>query len=326
MSNAIALTEKEKSLTHDLFVMWGKSNQDILSTISNQDLTLDECLLIETDAGAFKAILGESQVIIQEMTFSGDVLGSVYFIQKREEAAVLIDLVIGGDGLQVIDEFGELHMSIFSEMTSQMANSLIGLIANNTSKKVNILPRDIKLDDLSVLGHESLAELSYAIEIEGKMTGKIWFLFPVTLLKGLAALLGEQLPSPAEIARPQAAPVEPSSIPPASAPAPVVLAQPAVFNQLPQPQEKTRAENLDLILDIPVSIKAVLGKVELSVRELIEMTPGKVLELDKLAGEPVELVVNDRLVAHGEIIVVDEKFGVKVMDVLSKAERIYNLK
>jgi flagellar motor switch protein FliN len=207
-----------------------------------------------------------------------------------------------------------------------MANSLIGLIANNSSKRVNILPRDIKLNDLSALGNESFAELTYMLEIEGKLKGKLWILFPVSLLKGLAALLGEQATPPPELPR-AAVPItieEPARK--ASTQEPVILAQPASFSQLPQLQEKTRAENLDLILDIPVSIKAVLGKVEISVRELIEMSPGKVLELDKLAGEPVDLVVNERLVAHGEIIVVDEKFGVKVMDVLSKAERIFNLK
>lgn len=71
---------------------------------------------------------------------------------------------------------------------------------------------------------------------------------------------------------------------------------------------------LDLILDVPLQVQVVLGRTSMMVQDLIHLVEGSILELDKLAGEPVELFVHDRLVAFGEVIVVDERFGVKVLE------------
>jgi len=320
MSNPSTLAEKEQKALIELFTIWGTSCQEILSTISSNNITLRGCSLDETEVIDIETRYINQDLIIQELTFSGDLLGSAFYLLKRDDTMILLDLIIGGDGMQIIDEFGELQKSIFVETSSQMVNSLIGIIANNVNKKVSILPRDVKINETAMIGAGKVIELSYILEIEGKLSTGLSLIFPSDLLKSLALLLFESQP-PEKIEEKHAAP----SAYAAPEPAPVIT-QPAVFTQLTPPAEKPKAENIDLILDIPVSIKAVLGKSELTVRELIEMAPGKVLELDKMAGEPVDLIVNDRLVAHGEIIVVDEKFGVKVMNVLSKAERIYNLK
>jgi len=319
MSNPSTLAEKEQKALIELFTIWGTSCQEILSTISSNNITLRGCSLDETEVIDLETRYINQDLIIQELTFSGDLLGSAFYLLKRDDTMILLDLIIGGDGTQIIDEFGELQKSIFVETSSQMVNSLIGIIANNVNKKVSILTRDVKINETGMIGAGKVIELSYILEIEGKLSTGLSLIFPPDLLKSLALLLFESQP-PEKIEEKHTAP---AYVAPEPAP---VITQPAVFTQLTPPAEKSKAENIDLILDIPVSIKAVLGKSELTVRELIEMAPGKVLELDKMAGEPVDLIVNDRLVAHGEIIVVDEKFGVKVMNVLSKAERIYNLK
>ena len=314
------LTDNEKELVRNLFVTWGNSSQEILSTMCDKAITFSDCQLESIQPEALEEKLRDKEVIIQEITFSGDALGSAFILQKKDEGLVLIDLIIGGDGTNVIDEFGELQIGIFSEITSQVVNSLIGIIANNTRSKVNIITRGVMLNEVGQLLGNSFVELSYNVSIQDKLNGNLWMLFPHQLIKTIASFLQAPAPEP-EKSAPSAPP------PPQEAPAePVKISQPAVFSQLASEPTAKKVENINLILDIPVSIKAILGKSELSVRELIDINPGTVLELDKMAGEPVDLVVNDRLVARGEIIVIDEKFGVKVMDVLSKAERIYNLK
>ncbi len=84
--------------------------------------------------------------------------------------------------------------------------------------------------------------------------------------------------------------------------------------------------NLDVILDIPVTIAMEIGRTRISIRNLLQLNQGSVIELDRLAGEPMDVLVNGTLVAHGEVVVVNEKFGIRLTDVISPAERIKNLR
>ncbi len=84
--------------------------------------------------------------------------------------------------------------------------------------------------------------------------------------------------------------------------------------------------NLDMILDIPVTIAMELGRTKISIRNLLQLNQGSVVELDRLAGEPMDVLVNNTLVAHGEVVVVNEKFGIRLTDVVSASERVKNLK
>jgi flagellar motor switch protein FliN/FliY len=83
---------------------------------------------------------------------------------------------------------------------------------------------------------------------------------------------------------------------------------------------------LDVILDIPVTIAMEIGRTQLSIRNLLQLNQGSIVELDRLAGEPMDVLVNGTLVAHGEVVVVNEKFGIRLTDVVSPADRIKNLR
>ena len=87
-----------------------------------------------------------------------------------------------------------------------------------------------------------------------------------------------------------------------------------------------RPRNLDLILDIPLKVTVELGRTKMVVHDLLALGQGSVIELNKLAGEPMEVLVNDKLVARGEAVVVNEKFGVRLTDIISPMERIQQLK
>jgi len=83
--------------------------------------------------------------------------------------------------------------------------------------------------------------------------------------------------------------------------------------------------NLDVILDIPVTISMEIGSTKINIRNLLQLNQGSVVELDRMAGEPLDVVVNGTLIAHGEVVVVNEKFGIRLTDIISPSERVRKL-
>jgi flagellar motor switch protein FliN len=100
----------------------------------------------------------------------------------------------------------------------------------------------------------------------------------------------------------------------------------------PEPLEETaeegtiQNEKLDVILDIPVSLSMEVGRTQIPIRNLLQLTQGSVVELDRLAGEPLDVMVNGTMIAHGEVVVINEKYGIRLTDVMSPHERIQKLK
>jgi flagellar motor switch protein FliN len=92
------------------------------------------------------------------------------------------------------------------------------------------------------------------------------------------------------------------------------------------PEASASARRLDLLLDVPLDLSVELGRSRMSIQDLLNLSPGSVIELDKVAGEPLDILINDRLVARGEAVVVNDKFGVRITDILSPSERIARLR
>ena len=84
--------------------------------------------------------------------------------------------------------------------------------------------------------------------------------------------------------------------------------------------------NLDVILDVPVTVSMEVGNTKISIRNLLQLNQGSVVELDRLAGEPMDVLVNGTLIARGEVVVVNDKFGLRLTDIISPAERVKKLK
>ena len=90
--------------------------------------------------------------------------------------------------------------------------------------------------------------------------------------------------------------------------------------------EEVSTRRLDLLLDVPLDVTVELGRSRMTIQDLLGLSPGSVIELDKVAGEPLDIVVNDRLIARGEAVVVNDKFGIRITDIISKTERIARLR
>jgi flagellar motor switch protein FliN/FliY len=137
------------------------------------------------------------------------------------------------------------------------------------------------------------------------------------LMDEWAAALEEQKQAAAKLASPTPAAAKPERV------EYDVLADTA---EEPADPDGKREVNLDVILDVPVTISMEIGRTRINIRNLLQLSQGSVVELDRLAGEPMDVLVNGTLIAHGEVVVVNDKFGIRLTDVLSPAERVRKLK
>jgi flagellar motor switch protein FliN/FliY len=104
-----------------------------------------------------------------------------------------------------------------------------------------------------------------------------------------------------------------------------VEVQPAQFTTLAPPSAYQEPRNIDLILDVPLDMTVELGKTKKSIRDILELGPGSIIQLDKLAGEPVDLLVNGKLIAKGEVVVIDESYGIRITAIVSPMDRMSKL-
>ncbi len=297
--------------------------------------------------------------------------GMNLLVIKQSDAAIIADLMLGGDGLNPKPDLGEIQLSAVQEAMNQMMGSAATSMSTVFNKKVDISPPTIDLMNISQdEGRENIPEddllvkVSFRLRIGNLIDSNLMQLLPLKFSQNIVkSLLGEtesiEEPVAATIA-PEAPPVAPppvqQSAPATPPPAQPIYEQPAAPMQQPiyqeQPQftqpsrpaqpvnvqqaqfasfdtnviSQSEARNLNMLLDIPLQVTVELGRTKRSVKEILELSSGSIIELDKLAGEPVDILVNSRLIAKGEVVVIDENFGVRITDVLSQAERLNNLR
>lgn len=280
---------------------------------------------------------------------------------KQSDAAIIADLMLGGDGTAPNQELSEIHLSAVQEAMNQMMGSSATSMSTIFNKKVDISPPTIDLMNIqidqgteNIPAHNLLIRVSFNLKVGELIDSDIMQLFPLEFGKKLvstlmgeeeAATMTEVPPSPP---KPQYSEPEPAYTPdpapmrqqqpvyqappmqqtaaPRQTQAPVHVQQ-AEFASFQAPTlNKEESNNLNLLLDIPLQVTVELGRTKRSVKEILEMSGGSIIELDKLAGEPVDILVNNRYIAKGEVVVIDENFGVRITDILSQMDRLNNLR
>jgi len=141
-------------------------------------------------------------------------------------------------------------------------------------------------------------------------------------LPGLGAMSDTGFPPP-PLAEPAA---DPFAGAPTTQPKPDVTARPVQFAPLEPSGASASHTNLDLLLGVTLQVTVELGRTKMNIEEILNLGPGSVIELEKLAGEPVDVLVNDKMIARGEVVVLDDRFGVRITDVLPPAQRLNSLK
>ncbi|UMZ73371.1 flagellar motor switch phosphatase FliY [Natranaerofaba carboxydovora] len=301
--------------------------------------------------------------VLVEVEYTEGLQGVNVLIIKMKDAKIIADLMMGGDGENVTDDdtdIEEFHLSAVSEAMNQMMGSASTSMSTMFSNDINISPPssrtiDLAEDDLdSEFPEEPMVKVSFDLKIEGLIDSEIMQIVPLKFAKNMAGkLLGgseepaepekepESAPAPEKTEEPPAAKAEQPAAPSAqeqvaaasqNLPAgqqqqPTKDYQPVQFGSLEEQQQPAQADttNMGLILDVPLEVTVELGRTRKSIKDVLELVPGSIIELEKLAGEPVDIKVNGKLIAKGEVVVIDENFGVRVTEIVSPMERVNKL-
>lgn len=270
--------------------------------------------------------------------------GSNILAIRLNDAKVIANLMMGGDGKAISEDLSEIHLSAVSEAMNQMMGSastsmstIFNLMVNISPPYVNVIDFQNNNGDLFSVPDDWFAKISFRLIVEDLIDSHIMQLVPISFAKSMVSTLlgGSDLSAstPVEATRkPEVVPAPSVAhvAPPVAHVAPVrqqpVAVQPVQFSAFDEPSVTPKNHtNLDLLLDISLSVTVELGRTKKQIRDILELGPGSIVELDKLAGEPVDILVNNKLIAKGEVVVIDENFGVRVTDIISPSERVKNL-
>ena len=329
--------------------------------------------------------------LIVEVGYTIGIEGNNVLAIQAQDAAIIADLMMGGDGTNPDTEINEIAMSAVGESMNQMMGTVATSLSTMFNKKIDISPPKVNLIDFGsedkvteLVGRdEPVVRTSFRMEVDGLIDSEIMQILPVTVAKEMVEALTGGSNNEPETASPAPTPVSPAPaptpVPPAPAPTPAPAApqaqmtspvqtpapqaqmappvqapapqaqmappvqapamgyamQPHVAQNVPvqsaqftplntQPVQINDA-NIGLILDVPLSVTVELGQTKKSIKDILELTNGSIVELDKLAGEPVDIKVNGQFLAKGEVVVIDENFGVRITEIASPAERAAKL-
>jgi len=324
--------------------------------------------------------------IAVKVRYTQGLKGYNLLIIKEEDAKIITDLMMGGDGYgNMNEEFGDLHLSAISEAMNQMVGSSSTSLSSMFDKRVDISPPELVLCDVGEdnskirIDDEShnIVVILFSLKVGDLIDSEIMQILPIPFAKEIADnLLHKGQPaSPAvesppavepppavespAAAKPQSRNVgphaqipqyqqQPQQAPPTPQQSPYgpygsygyqsgpeyqmpqqkqefqqpVNVQPMQFQSFDDGLADVERKNISLLMDVPLQIAVELGRTTKKIREILEFGQGSIIELDKLAGEPVDILVNGRVIAKGEVVVIDESFGVRITDIIHPSKRL----
>ena len=291
---------------------WMVSSCETLAIILNQGVYPEEAQheFVTADDISYKAWKG----VAFPVSLFGGVEGEFSLLLEKQRASTLIDLLVGGTGSEASEEFTALHQSVLQEAIQQLVGGLSDMLSQLRGQQVKVRLSQSLTDLRPDPATEPYLWWDCPITLDEGPAFGITLLVPQSLLEQMKAVAPPKPTASASAPRggflSQFQPVEDDEDEAGSVEEPL---RPQFEALKPSGGKRGRGQ-LDLILDVPLQVQGVLGRTSMMVQDLIHLGEGSILELDKLAGEPVELFVHDRLVAYGEVIVVDERFGVKVLE------------
>lgn len=337
-------------------------NQKVIITTPVVDVTTWDKLTNEYD----------KPCVFINILYKEGIDGNNVLILKEDDVKVITDLMMGGDGMNPVDELTELHFSAICEAMNQMMGSSATSLSSMLGCKIDISPPEAELVDMASNVHAELnagfdknefVRVTFEMKIGDLVDSTIMQLYPIEFAKELYdKFIGEETnqpgknkaaeqepkqnanPTPQQSAAGQPAMEQPMmgqpmmgqsmmGMPMMGQPMmgqpmmgqPMMGMQPEVnvqnvqfqaFNPMINPV--MQQENIDLIMDVPLEVSVVLGRTRKSIKEILEFAPGTIIELDKLAGEPIDVMVNQKLVAKGEVVVIEESFGIRITEIIKE--------
>jgi len=300
-----------KRLLSDFFQLWNRMNDEILSRILNRNFKSSEPQIQNKRKNGLTRHLADNNFLAFMMDFSPFLPGRIYLILSRKDLAILIDLIIGGDGTAPLEDFDDLHFNVIEETISQMAGTMESLLADNLLRKIEIRLEKITSNIKKTVEDKEMILAESEMQIDGFQKSTMEILIPGDFANELIKQLGEFQEIKDENAYSES--IGNGSMKTLNQGGNVMYRK-ATFSNLDDDQEETSKPKLDILMDIPLEMTVVLGKTSINFKDLVELGPGSIFELEKMAGEPSEVYVNGRLVGYCEIIVIEENFGIRILE------------
>jgi flagellar motor switch protein FliN/FliY len=303
--------------------------------------------------------------VVIEVKYTQGLSGTNVLVMKEQDANIIANLMMGGDGKSGDLTMDEITLSAVGEAMNQMMGSATTSLSSMFNQRIDIAPPELTLVDLGKSSlnvstdFDDLVQIKFKMEIENLVNSEIMQIIPVEAVRSMidnlmgntaeeATLESFTEPSQPEPVQPPASPQ--SYIPPAPA-APVTpveshpqwdqtnysdipsgvkkgekyAVQPVQFATLNNSAGAIMPQNIGLIMDVPLDVSVELGKTQKTIKEVLELNQGSIIQLDKMAGEPVDLMVNGKLVAKGEVVVIDENYGIRITAIISPMDRMNKL-
>jgi flagellar motor switch protein FliN/FliY len=320
-----------------------------LSKLVNRTVSITTPRVRVVKESEVSQIVPPEQVMVT-VEYQHGLRGRTVFLLRQTDASLIADLMMGGSGS---GEAGldEVRLSAVGEAMNQMMGAAVTALAAVLRDRITISPPAIKSVNLTAaateaataLDGERMVEAAFTLRIQDLVESEFIQILPLELSTQLVSRFYDSTMARAETAVASATSAGAGTSPPApvadegregggfsmrgeyGARSGGVVVQPAQFAPLTGQPAARSLPNLQLLMDVPLQVTVELGRTKMLIRDILELAKGSVVELEKFAGEPVDILVNGKLVAKGEVVVIDESFGVKVSDIVSPAERIQGL-
>lgn len=286
-----------------------------LSGYLQKELMIGNATIEVKDASALQNELPAQAVQVQ-MGFNGAINGQNLIVMGIKDAGAIASLMFGEDGTPPAD-LTEAHQSTLQEFFSSLLSAMATQIGQKSGSQIGTSPPDLSVvtaaNQLRIPAGE-VVKVTYSISIGGVLSSKFTHILDLALAQsmvrtGSASRMGSgqggQSFMQQQMMPQQSVDISPVKFPPLSG------------SGIPENIQK-----IDLLMDVQLTLTVELGRTKQLVKDVLGLGEGSIIELDKLAGEPVDLLVNNKLIAKGEVVVIDENFGVRVTDIVSPSERL----
>ncbi len=283
--------------------------------LGGKNLTIGNAVVEVKSADAVKGEL-QGQFVQVAMDYSGSLNGKNLIVYNFADAGSISSLMMGDESGAAPAELTDAHQSTIQELTNQLLSSMATQFGNRLGGGINTTPAVVSIVNSGAelqLPPGDVVKITYDISIEGVVNSRFYHIMDTNVSGGLTQ--GSGAPS-----APAGAPQQQSF-----QQQPQVGISPVKFPPLDSGIAQSAVGDISLLLDVPMTLTVELGRTSKLVQEILGLGEGSIIELDKLAGEPVDLLVNGKLIAKGEVVVIDENFGVRVTDIVSPDERLTSL-
>lgn len=318
----------DKQLFNEAAKMIAENQAFSLSSISTKTVSITNITTTVGDVNNLYQMLS-GKMVEAKVGYTGSINGNVYYFMGENEALVVASLMMGQKEAALNDMVSQVLKEAFSQMvgvSDSALSSRFGGSFTNSPIETSILE-----DAFSINIPGPLAIVSGSLSIEGEVDNAPYvFALELPLLQSLIGSASNNAAAPAAGGNASNAGASANNSMAglvdnqAFDSGPQLGVQHAEFNSLMPASDVQGTGNIGLLMDVTMNMTVELGRATMTIRDILGLGEGSIIELQKLAGEPVDLLVNGKLIAKGEVVVIDENFGVRVTDIINPMDRLTN--